>query len=77
MMFQKKRVAQLEKDIQELDNSKLLVENKLKMALQEKEQQKSVVSQLRSQLKVLNDLNKDISMRNAIQNTYNLNVVAV
>lgn len=76
-MFQKKRVAQLEKDIQELDNSKLLVENKLKMALQEKEQQKSVVSQLRSQLKVLNDLNKDISMRNAIQNTYNLNVVAV
>lgn len=79
MMFLKRRVAELEKSNNELGNQVTVINNKLKASLTEKEQMKQLISQLKSQIKILNEMSSDLNMKNAIhsqimpQSAYNSN----
>lgn len=66
MMFLKRRVAELEKASNELGNQNTVINNKLKASLSEKEQMKLQISQLRNQVKLLNEMSSDLTMKNAI-----------
>lgn len=66
MMFLKRRVAELEKTNNELGNQNTVINNKLKASLSEKEQMKLQISQLRNQVKLLNEMSSDLTMKNAI-----------
>lgn len=65
-MFLKRRVAELEKASNELGNQNTVITNKLKASLSEKEQMKLQISQLRNQVKLLNEMSSDLTMKNAI-----------
>jgi predicted nuclease with TOPRIM domain len=66
MMFLKRRVAELERTNNELGNQNSVINNKLKASLSEKEQMKLQISQLRNQVKLLNEMSSDLTMKNAI-----------
>ena len=66
MMFLKRRVAELEKSNNEIGNQNTVINNKLKASLTEKEQMKQLISQLRNQVKLLNEMSSDLTMKNAI-----------
>lgn len=71
-LFLSKRVAELEKTNQEQVKLTFNLQNKLNLALSEKEHQRQQIAQLKHQLKVTNEMTADINLRSHIQATYSL-----
>ena len=66
-MFLSKRITELEKINKELDTQNTKIQNRLKMALNDKEQMKQQINQLKNQLKLTNEASRDINLRAAIK----------
>lgn len=72
-MFLSKRLAELERTHNDLDSKNQLLNNKLNLALTEKEQLKQQISTLKNQLKITNEMSGEINLRNHISDKFGLN----
>lgn len=66
-MFLSKRLAESERLNHEQEKHNQNVQNKLNLALSEKEQLKKQVNQLKLQLKLTNEMSSEINLRSHIQ----------
>ena len=66
-MFLSKRLAESERLNHEQEKHNQNVQNKLNLALSEKEQLKMQVNQLKLQLKLTNEMSSEINLRSHIQ----------
>ena len=71
-MFLSKRVAELEKTNNELERHDKTTQNRLNLALSEKEQLKQQINQLKTQLKITNEMSSDITLRSHIHAQYGI-----
>lgn len=71
-MFLSKKMAELERSHNELEKLNYTLNNKLNLALTEKEQLKQQISTLKNQLKITNEMSGEINLRNHIQDKYGI-----
>jgi chromosome segregation ATPase len=71
-MFLSKRLAELERENNDVERQNFTLQNKLNQSLSEKEQMRQQINVLKNQLRIANEMNSDISLRAHINNQYGI-----